>query len=281
MKKHIINKQSEVSFERRFREWIWPILASNSDTPLVCAARNLVHWLTELLHAENHDFRTNGEVRLLECLGSTATVILDVGANQGEWALEAYHCCPNAKIYCSEISSKTREKLRENVANAERITVLNFGFSDHIGKEKVKYYPDRNVVTSIYDFPHPNHSIWTEEEVQTGDRFVKDNGLEHIDLLKIDAEGSDFRVLEGFEKTLTLGAISVLQFEYGYASILSRKLLIDFYEYLEPKGYVVGKLHSKSVDFCPYRFVDENFFGPNFIAVHRNYQYFISQLANI
>lgn len=270
-----------MSFEQHFRPWIWSILASNSDAPLVCTARNLVHWLTELLHAENHDFRTNGEVRLLKCLGSTATVILDVGANWGNWALEAYQHCNNANIYCFEISTKTREKLSSNVAPYERIKVLDFGLLDHMGQEEIKYYPERNTVTSIYDFPHAEHAVWTQESVRTGDNFIEDHRLDHIDLLKIDAEGSDFKVLQGFGKILARGKISVIQFEYGYACILSRKLLVDFYEYLEPKGYVLGKLHSKHVDFRPYQLVDENFFGPNFVAVHRSHQFLISQLAHV
>src|SRR5262245_46413935 len=100
----------------RLPERIWSMLASHSDAPLVCAARNAVHWLTEFLHAENHDFRTNGEAHLLECLGLTATTILDVGANRGAWAREARRLCPNAIIYCFEIASITRGHLRENVA---------------------------------------------------------------------------------------------------------------------------------------------------------------------
>ena len=45
-------------------------------------------------------------------------------------------------------------------------------------------------------------------------------------------------------------------------------LLIDFYEHLVPLGYQVGKLHRDHVEFRPYRFNDENFFGPNYVAVH-------------
>jgi FkbM family methyltransferase len=263
----------------RLREWTWSVLASHSDAPLVCAARNAAHWLTEFLHAENHDFRTNGEARLLECLGHTAITILDVGANRGAWALEARRRCPNATIYCFEIASETRRHLRANVAGVEGINVLDFGLADRAGWERVKYYPERDARTSIYDYPHPERFVWNEERVQTGDAFVQDRGLTHIDLLKIDTEGADFRVLRGFEAALSRGAISVVQFEYGYASILARALLIDFYEYLEPKNYVIGKLHTKRVDFRPYRLKDENFFGPNFVAVHRSHHALISRLA--
>jgi FkbM family methyltransferase len=255
-------------------------MASHSDARLVCAARNAIYWLLDFVHAENHNIQTNGEARLLECLGSSATTIFDVGANRGIWALVAHNHCVNANIYSFEIATETRIYLRENTANVEGIIVIDFGLSDHAGFERVKYYPERDTVTSIYDYPHPEQYIWKKERVEQGDTFVKEKGLTQIDLLKIDTEGADFRVLRGFDATLSRGMISVVQFEYGYAGILSRALLIDFYEYLEPKGYILGKLRSNYVDFRPYQLKDENFFGPNFVAVHRNHHSLISRLAN-
>lgn len=265
---------------QRLRQATWSLLASHSDELVVCAARSVAHSLTEFLHAENHDFRTNGEARLLESLGLAATTILDVGANRGAWALEARRRCPNATIYCFEIASETRRHLQSNVAAVEGIDVSDFGLADRAATVRVKYYPKHDEVTSIYDYPHSGPYVWNEQRVQTGDAFVQSQGLKGIDLLKVDTEGADFQVLRGFEATLSRGAVSVVQFEYGYASILARALLIDFYEYLEPKDYVIGKLRSKRVDFHPYRLKDENFFGPNFVAVHRSHDALIARLAD-
>lgn len=265
---------------RRFREWTWSLFALHSDTPFVCAARNVVDRLSELLHAENHDFRTNGEAKVLGCLSTTATTILDVGANRGAWALEARKHCPKATIYCFEISSETRKHLRKNLVGRDGVKILDFGLADRSGLERVKYYPELDTRTSIYDYPVGESYVWNEYPVQTGDKFIQEHGLQHIDLLKIDTEGADFRVLRGFETALTRSAISVVQFEYGFACILARSLLIDFYDYLESRGYIVGKLHSAQVDFRAYRLKDENFFGPNFVAVHRSRGEIIARLAD-
>ena len=100
---------------QHFRDWTWSFLASHSDTAFVCVARKAVDRLGEFLRAENHDFRTNGEAKVLRCLGAKAIAILDIGANRGAWALEARRHCPNATIYCFEISSETRKHLRENL----------------------------------------------------------------------------------------------------------------------------------------------------------------------
>ena len=264
---------------RKLRQWTVNMLASHSDAPLVSAARNVAHRITALLHTENHDIRTNGEARVLRCLDPGATTIVDVGANRGTWALLCHQLVPRADIYCFEIASATRQRLRENVAAVGSIYVHDSGLWDAAGVTRVKYYPERDVVTSIYDYPHPGASVWGEERVQTGDSVLEELRLSHVDLLKIDTEGADFHVLRGFEAALSRDAVSAVQFEYGYACILARKLLIDFYEYLEPKGFVIGKVHSRRVDFRPYRLLDENFFGPNFLAVHRSRQALIARLA--
>ncbi|HLI82761.1 MAG TPA: FkbM family methyltransferase [Bryobacteraceae bacterium] len=224
----------------------------------------------ELLHAENHDIRTNGEAYLLTTLGAEAKAVADVGANRGLWTLEAARSCPNARIYSSEVVSETREELRANVAGQERVTVLDFGLADHSGTERVKYYPKRSAVSSFYDYPRGEPSIWRNERVETGDWFLEQFGIASVDLLKVDTEGADLRVLRGFEGALSKGAIAVVQFEYGFAAVLARTLLIDFYEFLGSKGYQIGKLHSNGVDFAPYELRNENFFGPNFVAVHRS-----------
>jgi hypothetical protein len=62
----------------------------------------------------------------------------------------------------------------------------------------------------------------------------------HIDLLKVDTQDADWHVLRGFESALSRGGSSVVQFEYGYACILARTLHIDFYEYLQPNGHMIG-----------------------------------------
>lgn len=74
-------------------------------------------------------------------------------------------------------------------------------------------------------------------------------------------------VLQGFGGALQRHAIRAIQFEYGYAAVYSHALLADFYRLLEPLGYVIGRLGRDGVAFAPYRLEDENFFGPNFVAV--------------
>ena len=74
-------------------------------------------------------------------------------------------------------------------------------------------------------------------------------------------------VLNGFDAAFRAGQIDVIQFEYGKVNIITHFLLRDFYEFLEPRGYSVGKLFPDHVDFRSYDLEDEDFLGPNYVAV--------------
>jgi len=82
-------------------------------------------------------------------------------------------------------------------------------------------------------------------------------------------EGAERLVLKGFSEALDAGRIDVIQFEYGKVAILTHFLLKDFYELFEDKGYAVGKIFPDHVDFRPYKLEDEDFLGPNYLAVRR------------
>ena len=52
--------------------------------------------------------------------------------------------------------------------------------------------------------------------VSTVDAFATVQGVDHIDLLKIDAEGNDLKVLEGSGDLLVAGSISLILVEAGF-----------------------------------------------------------------
>jgi hypothetical protein len=78
---------------------------------------------------------------------------------------------------------------------------------------------------------------------------------------------------------MTAGNVGCIQFEYGTANIVARWLLVDANEFLSPLGYIFGKLSPGKVAFKPYDLNDENFFGPNIVAVHRSRQDILTALS--
>jgi hypothetical protein len=109
-------------------------------------------------------------------------------------------------------------------------------------------------------------------EIRTGDTFCAEAGISAIDLLKIDTEGYDYYVLQGFKRMLREKRIRVIQFENiavlaenVNTPMSKKKLLIDIIDLLG-NDYVIGAILPSGVDFARYARSDE-FISRNYIAV--------------
>jgi FkbM family methyltransferase len=215
----------------------------------------------------NYDLHTNGESFVLDILGNARPrVIFDVGANIGDWTLEASRRCPGAQIHAFEVAPPTFERLTANVAALTNVRCCMAGLSDAEGPIRMRYYGTLPSLTTATAYPHSLPYSEIEGTVTTGDAYVASNRIEHIDLLKIDVEGMEQQVLKGFEATLARKAIDLVQFEYGRVSIVNGFLLRDFHEFFRTRGYLVGKIFPTYVEFRDYALADEDFIGPNYLA---------------
>jgi FkbM family methyltransferase len=252
----------------------------NSHNGLFKALAGFGRSLNRFYENRNHDIYSNGELTVIKKLAKhNPMVIIDGGANTGSYSLLINKLCPGSLVYSFEPVKSTFEKLKENVADYNNIIPLNKGlFNDNCTREINLY--ESNIHSSLYDIqglPYESKGRHTIELI-CGDDFVKDQNIGDIDLLKIDVEGAEYDAILGFERHIEKGKIKAIQFEYGYINIFTKKLLIDYYNYFEGKGYVIGKIFPKVVEFRKYEFKYEDFLGPNFIAVKKTETGLISSL---
>lgn len=220
------------------------------------------------------NFARNGEQLVLERLSAfSPQIVFDVGANVGEWSLLAHEILPTATIHAFEIAPPTYENLKANVDGHQAIAPHDFGLSNEAGEMDIAFFPDApKVTTSLLQneiFQDGKQII--SGKVRTGDDFCRSEGIERIAFLKIDVEGADYFVLDGFRDMLSAGKIDVIQFEYGMTSLYSGFFLKDIYALLENHGYAMGKLYRNGVEFKPYDPIeDEDLKGPNYIACRKD-----------
>jgi len=238
--------------------------------------------MNRLYENRNHDIYSNGEVWLLKKLGQfNPEVIIDGGANIGDYALQVARNCPSATIYCFEPVPNTFKILTETTRDiSNKANLIQKGLSDNNGVLTINLF-ESNAHSSFFNHQGitPDLKETIQIEVIKGDDFVSENQVAKIDLLKLDIEGAEMIALKGFEQSLQHGQIKVIQFEYGYLNILTKNLLMDYYDYLEPFGYSLGKLYPKKVVFRAYHNKYEDFIGPNFIAVHHSAQDIIKAIS--
>lgn len=214
------------------------------------------------------EFELHGERWLQERFSGKFNTIFDVGCNIGEWTTMTRKYQPQADIHMFEVMPDTYRSMLSNVQLDKTMYPNSFGLSDYNGTLEMKYVPNYSAMsTSVMDL-RLDGSVTRHGLVIKGDDYVKSRNIESIDYLKIDTEGAEDKVFKGFENTLKEGKIKVIQFEYGFVCVLTKWLLIDSYNYLTPLGYTLGRLKNGSIVFKDYALTDEDFNGPDFIAVH-------------
>jgi FkbM family methyltransferase len=229
---------------------------------------------------KQYDVALNGEAALLARLRPFApTTLIDVGANIGEWALAACRALPDATVHAFEIADATADVFATNVAAAghgAHVVLNRIGLAATEGEIALFFMPESNTESSTLreavEFAAKDQRVSgiveTTAHVTTGDAYLREHGIAHVDLLKIDVEGAEFSVLEGFADSFAHGAIDMVQFEYGPLNLTTRKLLADYDAFFGAHGFVLGKIYPEGVAFKPYELGDEDFVGPNYLACH-------------
>ena len=246
-------------------------------------SRALAHFFEQSVLAwknKHYEVHRNGEAALLQRLRPFAlTTVINVGANVGDWALVACPALPGAVVHAFEIAPETAERLARSVAAAglgERVVINRLGLAAAEGEVSLYLTRDSDTESSTlreaveYAVKDQGLSGVVEiaARVTTGDAYLRSRGIAHVDLLKIDVEGAEFSVLEGFAESFAHGAVDMVQFEYGPLNLTTRKLLADFVALFAEQGFVVGKIYPEGVAFKPYELDDEDFVGPNYLACH-------------
>jgi hypothetical protein len=72
-------------------------------------------------------------------------------------------------------------------------------------------------------------------DIKTGKEYTITNHIKNIDFLKIDTEGYELNVLQGFDDFLE--NVKIIQFEYGGTFLDNNIKLIDVINYLKEKGF--------------------------------------------
>jgi FkbM family methyltransferase len=202
--------------------------------------------------------------------------VLDVGANTGQWAALMLGAARQAgraddlDLHCFEPSADTFDCL-SRALQGQRVTLNRAALSDRDGSATLHVLAPGGATNSLHLPAGAPAATGTEEvPVMTLEAYAQHAALQHISLLKIDAEGHDLAVLRGARELLTGQRISVVQFEYTHRWIYARFFLRDAFELLQPLDYAIGKLTPWGVEFYPSWDADlETFVEGNYVACTR------------
>lgn len=231
---------------------------------------------------------TSGEVYLQKVMTNvladvTSPVILDVGANLGQWTLQYLRLADeiekfdlkSMRYFAFEPVPKTRDQLFSNIKSAGMSDIVNihqFALSDKSGVAHINILgSETSGRNSIVDglLKSENDVEKIVIETKTIDEFCKENEIKKIDLIKIDAEGHDFGVIKGAAEMLKDEAVDIIQFEYNHRWIDNRTFLKDVFALTEGTPYVIARIRPQGLElFAAWHAEMERFFEANYAIVH-------------
>ena len=172
-------------------------------------------------------------------------VVFDVGANVGSMALRFAQGAPEGHVYAFEPTDYAFKKLQRNLSLnpklAERISAVQQFLSDETQSDpQIQAYASWKVDGSAKN-SHPLHggTIKPAESVSaiTLDLFCNQNQVQHIDLIKIDTDGHEHKVLSGARKTIKK-YLPYVVFEIGGYVLNEQQLEFEqFHDYFGSLNY--------------------------------------------
>ena len=239
-------------------------LATRPNAPrLASLLRNQCNLLIAYSFACTPDLGANGEGWLLDRVAPHVLRFIDVGANRGEWSAAVFDRAPSAQGIAIDAGNAAVERLRAR--SLPRLEIIHAAVSDAGGQAIFYEQPDAGELSSLSD-AHAAGARPEFVEVITLDDVIDDSGWDTVDLLKIDAEGWDYRCLLGAQRAIAAQKIALIQFEYSAPWLDAGSTLKAAITYLKLHGYEVRALRATSVVAYDYARLGEFFQYANFVA---------------
>ena len=184
----------------------------------------------------------NREKVLKLLVNKNSPVIFDVGANNGSSLIEFMAWWPDSEVHCFEPQEECWPEL-EGVANSNNKVFINkFALGSEDGRNETFYTHDLNTGISgfnkininskdsidISNISSDSAKIASHEKtinhprkvlINRSDVYIKEAGIKKIDLLKLDTQGYELEILNGFGDSLKSVRV-----------IISELMLYDFYD---------------------------------------------------
>jgi len=186
-------------------------------------------------------------------VSSAAPTIFDIGAHHGESIEYLKSLFSQAKIFSFEPDPESFDILsKKDVGNVE---FFNLAISDEVGtakfyrnrishtnslykvnlksKDSVQFAKNRELTVPANE---KEYNLDVDVKTITLDKFINDNTIENIDLIKIDVQGAERKVLSGGGGALQKAKAVIVEVSF-YDYYKNSTSFMDLEKYLIPAGF--------------------------------------------
>ena len=272
---HFDSDWDNPGIEFRMRRFIWTYF--HNAVPETPFRMNWHKGLTIQIHLGNDLSRPifvggcidPNEFVFLDSVLKGGMVFVDAGANEGLYSLFASRCVgPSGRVYAFEPSQREFDRLGCNIRlnSLENVHTVQAALAEAPGEMELSIadssHAGQNTLGKfIYDVP----LLRTERiSAHTLDGFAAGSGLTRLDLLKLDVEGAERRVLDGSRKVLRELRPMIL-FEASDGALKAQgSSLADVLEFLRSQHY---KLYAFDTSTGTPTLINDGAGSDNMIAV--------------
>lgn len=225
----------------------------------------------------NVDLSVNGEVWLLRelQLKNSDPVIIDVGANHGQYALACASVFgEKVNVHSFEPSHVAYQEAGKVLESFQNIRLNPFGLGSQPAENvSLHYEKEGGSGSSIFkkEIPNDHWKLNGEESIalRTLDEYCREQAIGKIDLLKIDTEGYEMEVLLGAKGLLSGGKIEMIQFEFSEGAIGAGNYFKDYFTMLEKNFHLYRLLPKGLQPILVYNLNLEVFIATNYVAIRK------------
>lgn len=189
--------------------------------------------------------------------GDKSQIVFDVGANVGQSVTTYRALFPEARIHAFEPLPKAYRQLLLAADAAGNTQVNQLALHDASGvrpfcsnrggaNQTSSFLPPAEDVRHGY----PAHAYQLEKmievHVNTLDAYCEEHGIEHIDVLKMDTQGTELDVLRGAERMLSKRAITLAYIEVVFTNhYVGNAMYHDIAAFLAERGYDLFRIYQQ------------------------------------
>ncbi|WOO39876.1 FkbM family methyltransferase [Rubellicoccus peritrichatus] len=193
---------------------------------------------------------------LLKITDRKCETIFDIGANIGTITRRYRKLFPEASIHSFEPFPDSFQKLKENTKTDSNVVINQFAITESEGEEKF-FVNHSDPTNSLFERPkkgkryYPENATAKEEILVQSlsiDKYVEEQSIPHIDILKMDIQGGELRALKGAVDMLKRGSISMVYSEVMYIPHYEGSpMMHEIWSFLSEFDYSLYNIYNNSI----------------------------------
>lgn len=232
------------------------VIGSSKEGEVVVEVVGLGSTITETAPVRERGFlNKNATDDLAARLAVPKPVIVDVGANKGDTVARFVETFPTAEVWALEPHPDTFAGMAQRFAGSPRVRPRRLALSSRAGTSTLHSYTNAaiNALSPVEQGAEGliDGSVvaaaTVEVELQSLRQFCATEGLERIDILKLDTQGHELEILQGERELLCSGKVRFILVELLFSPLYATQAkagevisllescgfkLFDFYDFV-------------------------------------------------